>query len=1183
MARLGSQAVAGYYPMPSHLVEMCASYFEKVTYPLTIVDPCAADGAALEGMCSLSPRSTPYGCELEKSRYCELLERFSFKWNYRSSELFLLGDSLSLTYTEGHVDVLYLNPPYDSDMRHKRLEERFLSRYAPSLCEGGWLVFVVPYYALAASAETLGTHFTNLQSFKFPSPDFEVFKQVVLFAQKSAPLLTPDPRVVAQVTAWSQAYDSMPTLSLQEVPKFNFHVSEMKRQDYYRSAFYWRKTLFDLTLLKSTVRPWEHRTPKSVGPVKGILPQVPVVDLLLRKYPVVTTPRPAHIASGIASGIFNGALLEAPDMPSLLVKGVFDREFKTIDEREDKDGNVTLTQVEAPKLVVTALDLESKTYHTLKTDKTNSKVPSEMGVGDLLEHYGPAMTKVMAEMCPVLFDPKTDQTTLGQTKRTLYRAQSDTVKALTKLIHLRGCGILLGEIGVGKTTVALALAATLNRNRVLVLCPPQLLDMWKEEVTATLPSHTPVIIDSVEDLSNLPEKCIAILSREKAKLSHGVVGMAPGSQCPKCGAAVPPGDHAKKHSRCDSQKVRHKSALGPLAIAIARRLAPYAPDHSIIRDLLREPNWKKVLAKPAKPFLGLPKEDINSWLASALKEDPTDTLATILACAIDRDVPRILNLLEQGGSRSSELVYLLPQEYHEEALSKMDPSLAVHPQRVLKSTSEWKYALLGQEFKYEGGAIILRNSGELTPLGAALRFLAHIASLVSFSLGEPCGEPLYSASPDPRRYALSRFITRFHKSTFDFMVLDEAHEASSENSAQTRSAHRLMNLRLPFLMMTGSIMNGYAESLFMPMWAASTEFREEFRRDEKAKFVERYGYRKKLVSDKPIVDDRKVVEYGAHSDRVSTSERIIGNAEGILPLFILRYLLSVSVTLHKSDLDFDLPPFHEEKVQVHAAGTLQSNYEFLKTKLVTQISKDRFVEGKAGKLWGQLAELPSYLDRAVMGNAPGEYRICYPDGEVVAAVPTLPYSTILPKEEWLIATVKAELAEGRNCMVLGWHKELLPRLQSLLESALGEKVAILQSEKVGTKKRQEWISTHVVSKGVRVLVSNPVTIQTGLNNLTHFATEIWMENCACNPLTLRQTNGRVFRIGQDKPTRSLFAVYGNTLQDNLYDLLMRKVAVSISTDGLDPESAMFAAGLGNDTYLTGLSLGKQIWNLLQAE
>ena len=77
-----------------------------------------------------------------------------------------------------------------------------------------------------------------------------------------------------------------------------------------------------------------------------------------------------------------------------------------------------------------------------------------------------------------------------------------------------------------------------------------------------------------------------------------------------------------------------------------------------------------------------------------------------------------------------------------------------------------------------------------------------------------------------------------------------------------------------------------------------------------------------------------------------------------------------------------------------------------------------------------------------------------------------------------------------------------------------------------------------------------------------------------------QAIGRVDRIGQKRDTRIHFPVYDGTLQVQLYDLLAKKVAVSVSTDGLDPESALQAAGVGEDEYLAGLSIGKQLWAML---
>jgi hypothetical protein len=91
------------------------------------------------------------------------------------------------------------------------------------------------------------------------------------------------------------------------------------------------------------------------------------------------------------------------------------------------------------------------------------------------------------------------------------------------------------------------------------------------------------------------------------------------------------------------------------------------------------------------------------------------------------------------------------------------------------------------------------------------------------------------------------------------------------------------------------------------------------------------------------------------------------------------------------------------------------------------------------------------------------------------------------------------------------------------------------------------------------------------------------ENPDCKAITFRQAIGRVDRIGQRKPTRIMFPVYSDTLQTALYDLLMSKVAISVATDGLDPESALRAAGVADDNTLAGLSIGKQLFAMLTGD
>lgn len=182
----------------------------------------------------------------------------------------------------------------------------------------------------------------------------------------------------------------------------------------------------------------------------------------------------------------------------------------------------------------------------------------------------------------------------------------------------------------------------------------------------------------------------------------------------------------------------------------------------------------------------------------------------------------------------------------------------------------------------------------------------------------------------------------------------------------------------------------------------------------------------------------------------------------------------------------------------------------------------------------------------------------------------------------MLEIVRSELAEGRNVMVFSWHVTLLPRLARIISEAIQENVPILYADKVATGKRQDWIDAKVVKPNARVLVCNPVAIQTGLNNLVHFASQIWMENPACGPIIFRQAVGRVDRIGQKKDTRIHFLVFKDTLQEQMYDLLMRKVEVSVSTDGLDNESMLASAGVGNQHY-SGMSIGRQLWAMINED
>ncbi len=1232
MARLESVALGGFYPTPPHLVPLLAAHVRRELPPpperysygrrdLAMLDPCAGEGGALAGLAEgLEPeRVHLYAIELETTRAKACAKALG---PYRGSVL--AGDAFRATCRSGGrsgAGLLYLNPPYDQDRDFQRLEARFLHRFTPALAVGGILVFVVPHYALAASSEHLGLHYEDVAAYRFPGADFDAFKQVVLFARRVDARLAPCPVTAAYARAWSTDASLLEELALPDGDP----AYEVPTCGYDGAFEEWLLRAVDMTALLGRHRPWHvTRRAGALEPLTDIVPAGGIEDSLLRFYPVATLPRPAHIAAGISAGIFNGARItpvpaaEARGLPPLLVKGVFDREYKTVDTKVNKDGDeVGQVQVQQPKLVTTVLDLTAGKFHKLGEGvvPTGTSTPSLMNVADLLVDYGPSLMAAMRAQCPTLYDPARDADAIAlcPSPRSPFTAQAHAVRALVTLLREPDqTAILLGEIGSGKSTVSVLAARTHGAERILVLCPPHLLDSWRNEAAAVAPELAVHVLETVEDLDRLPKKgegpFLAILSREAAKLSHGIEAVP--STCPKCGAGVPEGDLAKKRARCEAQDFHPQDTVARAARELAVHLTAHS-HHATIPMVLRgrfdavrfarqaraeretytgpppavRAALGQALARMAARYEGAYQDDASGrailLLAHAL-DDPEWT-AMAVACVLERpsynapDFARSLALLLPSDHPAHDARSTEHRQHHAAGAGRSE---------YLKELAEGKavkpYALGATLERRPDGAMLVDGCapGSLEALERALDKLAHVGR---WGLSPSCGEPLYQAVPEPRRVSLAKHITRYHKGAFDFVILDECHEYATEGSAQERAGHRLSGLRVPTIHMTGSVMNGYAVSLFMTMWSVSSDFRREFKREDKGKFVDRFGYRKRLLEDRR---DGKVVEFGSQTDRVVRSEKILGDAPGVLPLFVLRHLLRVSVTLHKADLAIELPACRQVRHKVQPSKKQFETYQRLLDALVRQIKADLWQEGMAGKLFGQLAEIPSYLDRATadVGNTEdGRYAVRYPeslDSKVVAEAEGLPPSTILPKEQWMLDLVRAELAAGRHAMVFSWHLSVLPRLARLLEAELGEPAPILYADKVPTAKRQAWIDREIVKKKRRIMLANPVAIQTGLNNLVHFATEVWMENPACNPLTVRQAIGRVDRIGQLRETRIHFPVYEGTLQEACYELLMRKVAVSTATDGLDPEAALSAAGLGSDDALAGLSIGKQLWKLL---
>ena len=177
MARLGSQAKAGFYPTPESVRGQLKQLLD-IEDGARILDPSCGNGNTLAALTE-GTDSLTYGIELDHDRATEARQRIDH---------LLWGDALvEMRISPGTFGLHYLNPPYDYSLepeaQAQRLEALFLRRFQETLHKDGWLVLVVPYTVLTACAPILARHFTDLQVYAFPEEEFHTFLQCLVIGR----------------------------------------------------------------------------------------------------------------------------------------------------------------------------------------------------------------------------------------------------------------------------------------------------------------------------------------------------------------------------------------------------------------------------------------------------------------------------------------------------------------------------------------------------------------------------------------------------------------------------------------------------------------------------------------------------------------------------------------------------------------------------------------------------------------------------------------------------------------------------------------------------------------------------------------------------------------------------------------------------------------------------------------
>lgn len=351
MARLASQAVAGWFPSPPQVVEaVCRQLAPAKAGPrrrVRVLDPCAGTGEPVAAITqTLGAESFGIEINLERAEQCR-----------RHLNHVLATSAFSVRLANGAFSCLWLNPPYAADDEKRRLEHAFLVSLSRALCPGGVLVFLIPRARLAVSARYLAAHYTGFRAYRFPDPEFAAYRQMVLLAVKKVPVV-PDARAQAQLEACGCAdlpplpdEPDQPPLLVPALTQAEVLFAPLAFDPGLAAQEARRRGVWTQPAFAEQVWPYEEQTVRPLMPL-----------------------RRGHLALLIVAGLLNNVVLHR-DGQRVLVKGRARKEFVPV-ESEDE---ATEVQREVLRTSVALLDLDSGVLDVV--EQAGSSEPQRTATG----------------------------------------------------------------------------------------------------------------------------------------------------------------------------------------------------------------------------------------------------------------------------------------------------------------------------------------------------------------------------------------------------------------------------------------------------------------------------------------------------------------------------------------------------------------------------------------------------------------------------------------------------------------------------------------------------------------------------------------------------------------------------------------------------------------------------------
>ena len=745
----------------------------------------------------------------------------------------------------------------------------------------------------------------------------------------------------------------------------------------------------------------------------------------------------------------------------------------------------------------------------------------EMSLSEFVADFGDALIDAVKTQNPPVFDGEHDQRRdhfMDELTRKPFDAQRKAVQAVSKLLIDRDepSAVINAEMGTGKTMMAIAAAHVLHKEgyeRALVVCPPHLVYKWRREIKQTVPGAKVWILNGPDTLKKLLQ--LRLVSNKPTGPEFFVMGRVR----MRMGFNWTPSFVSRKrwHSGRDGD-------CGPINVAVC-------PDcWTDIVDVDDDGEPRALSPIEAAEKLNRRQmfcQSCNGALWTLTRGNaPAKTREQVLMESLTQ-IPTI------GPKTAEKLVH------------KFGPGM------LSGMLEDNVYEFIN----------LMDDDGELYFSDRQARRMERRMATMEFSFGTGGYQP-------------TEFIKRYlPRGFFGVLIADEGHEFKNDGSAQGQAFGVLASQCRKTILLTGTLMGGYADDLFYLLFRLNPGqmIKDGFKYNRGSlasagmSFMRSHGVLKDIYKESSGSTD-------ATSHRTAKGRQVVhrvSKGPGFGPQGIMRYVLPMTVFLKLKDIGGNvLPPYQEFFTGVEMTQEQSDANAKLTLALKQELSQALRCGDKTllGVVLNALLAWPDCCFRPEMVYHPRRRTLLASQG------PIFTDDEPSPKEQALIDICRKAKQNGRRTLVYSVYtgtRDTTARLKALLDRE-GFKVAVLRAS-VDASQREDWLLEQV-DRGVDVIITNPELVKTGLDML-EFPTIVFMQS-GWNVYTLQQASRRSWRIGQRQPVEVHFLGYLGTAQMTCLELMSKKIAVSQSTSGDMPDSGLDVLNQSGDSI--EVALAKQL-------